>query len=149
MEYGKAIMKDWCNFCGGPKEGCTCKSSEEFLAMGNKYQKRILGTAAPKLGQPGCKLDQGKPDLLTALQQFPDALAAVSEISRYGAEVKGYGWNSWKEVEDGEERYKRAMIRHASVTGPDDESGLSSAAHTAWNVLASLSFEIKRENGDG
>ena len=97
------------------------------------------------IGDPGAKMDAGKDDLLTVLQTFPDALAAVSDIVKYGAEIKGYGWGAWKEVPQGEERYKRAAIRHLIAYGNDDESHLLHAAHAAFNALAVLSFEIERK----
>ena len=86
------------------------------------------------IGDPGAKMDAGKDDL-----------AAVSDIVKYGAEIKGYGWGAWKEVPQGEERYKRAAIRHLIAYGNDDESHLSHAAHAAFNALAVLSFEIERK----
>tara|TARA_R110000803_G_scaffold206702_2_gene274137 strand:+ start:855 stop:1214 length:360 start_codon:yes stop_codon:yes gene_type:complete len=98
-----------------------------------------------QLGEAGAKMDAGKEDLLTVMQAFPEALAAVSEIAEYGAEKKGYGWGAWKDVPDGEERYKRACIRHIIKPGADKESKLSHAAHAAWNALAVLSLEIKNK----
>ena len=97
-----------------------------------------------KLGEPGAKMDAGKPDLLTSLRQFPNALAALSDVSIYGAETKGYGWNAWKLVPKGEERYRQACVRHISTADFDDESGLAHAAHAAWNALAVRECEMKR-----
>lgn len=106
-----------------------------------------LGAKDPtgkKLGDPGAKMDAGKDDLVTALEQFPNAIAAVSEVCKYGAEIKGYGWSAWRDVPDGTARYKKALVRH--VIGPeiDEESGLDSLAHAAWNALAILEFEINK-----
>jgi len=96
-----------------------------------------------QLGEKGAKLDRDKPDLLTALEQFPNALAYVSEVCFYGAEVKGYGWESWKHLKSGETRYKRACVRHLSITGADSESDLDHMKHAAWNALATLEFMHK------
>lgn len=98
-----------------------------------------------QLGEPGAKLDLGKQDLLTALRTFPRALSLVSEVARYGAEDKGYGWGAWRHVVDGESRYTKALVRHLIVTGDDQESKLPHAAHAAWNALAVLELSLEDE----
>ena len=76
---------------------------------------KTLDPTGKILGEPGAKMDAGKPDLVTAL-----------------------------DVPDGSARYKKALVRH--IVGPDfdEESGLRSLAHAAWNALAVLEFEINK-----
>jgi hypothetical protein len=89
-------------------------------------------------------MDNGKIDLLTVLQQFPNALDAVSQICNYGAVEKGYGWEAWRSVTNGFTRYKRALLRHAIKDGVDSESKLLHSSHAAWNALAVLEFELRK-----
>ena len=96
------------------------------------------------LGEDGAKMDNGKIDLLTVLQQFPNALSEVSKICNYGAVKKGYGWEAWRSVTNGFTRYKRALLRHAIKDGVDSESKLLHSSHAAWNALAVLEFELKK-----
>lgn len=95
---------------------------------------------------PGAKLDQGKPRTGLVLGAFSRALTEVAQVGTFGAEK--YSDNGWLEVENGEQRYRDALFRH--LLAPDDtdpESGLSHLAHAAWNVLAILELEIRREDG--
>jgi hypothetical protein len=94
------------------------------------------------LGDAGAKMDEGKPDLFTAIKEFPNALAAVAEVAKYGAEIKGYGWGAWRHVPHGVRRYARACVRHLVKDGLDNESVLQHSAHAAWNALAKLELEI-------
>jgi hypothetical protein len=74
------------------------------------------------------KHDQDKPryDLLP-----PIAIDELAKILTFGAEK--YAPNSWQNVDDGEERYRAALLRHtfAIQRGEliDEESGLPHAAH--------------------
>lgn len=91
---------------------------------------------------PGAKLDAGKaPVLRGALQYFPRALTAVAEVSAFGAGK--YTWGGWESVPDGIARYGDAMARHVLADGADEQSGLSHAAHAAWNALARLELMLR------
>lgn len=72
------------------------------------------------------------------LSQMPQAFEAVIEVADYGA--KKYSPNGWKEVPQGQERYKEALLRHvlAYAAGNiiDVESNKQHLAHAAWNCLA-------------
>ena len=97
--------------------------------------------------EPGAKLDAGKSSVYQgAYSYFPRALAAVAEVSQYGATK--YTWKGWESVPDGINRYENAMGRHIGYEveeGPQDkESGLLHKAHRAWNDLASLELYLRQ-----
>lgn len=92
---------------------------------------------------PGAKCDAGK-TLGGLLGDFSLALTAVAEVGTYGANK--YTRGGWQQVPDGEQRYTDALWRHllAEQQQPlDGESGLSHAAHMAWNALARLELELR------
>jgi hypothetical protein len=96
--------------------------------------------------QPGAKLDDGKsPVMRGAIQYFPRALAAVADISQYGATK--YTWKGWESVPDGVNRYSDALGRHLvleACEGPiDPETGMLHAAQVAWNALARLELMLR------
>lgn len=99
-----------------------------------------------RANEPGAKLDSGKVKAHLMLSGFSLALREVAKVTTYGAEK--YSPNGWLEVPDGEQRYADAMMRHIllSVREPfDAESKLSHIAHAAWNVLAILELELRKE----
>jgi hypothetical protein len=96
------------------------------------------------LGDPGAKVDAGK-CRAGVLDAFPRALAAVAAIGEFGLQ-KGYGRDSWLEVENGAQRYRDAFWRHLlqeQTEGLDLQSGLPHRWHTLWNLMASLELELK------
>lgn len=95
--------------------------------------------------EPGAKLDAGKaPIMRGVIGYFPNALAAVAEVSDFGA--RKYTWGGWRSVPDGHARYSDAMMRHivkeCSEGAIDDETNLTHAAHAAWNALARLELML-------
>lgn len=96
----------------------------------------------------GHKNDLGKPRLGLVLGDFANALQAVGAVGTFGAEK--YTDSGWITLENGQQRYTDAMLRHfmqeASGEEADGESGLLHAAHTAWNALARLEL-LLRERG--
>jgi hypothetical protein len=97
--------------------------------------------------EPGAKLDSGKPSVYRGLlDYFPRACTAVAEVSSVGA--KKYTWKGWETVPDGFSRYSDALARHLlaeSIDGAlDKDTGLTHAAHTAWNALARLELLLKK-----
>lgn len=97
--------------------------------------------------EPGAKMDAGKsPVLQGALQYFPRAIKAVSDVSHVGA--KKYAWKGWEAVPDGINRYGDAMGRHIlaeTIEGPiDHETQQLHASQTAWNALARLELILRR-----
>lgn len=127
---------DVCKECLHDIDKCIC------LAQGPKPP-----SSAEEMDQhaPGAKLDQGKVRA-GILLQFGGALNAVAEVCTYGAEK--YSRGGWQHVDNGEERYTDAMMRHFLAEEreiADEESGLRHAAHAAWNALARLEFMLKED----
>jgi hypothetical protein len=98
--------------------------------------------------EPGAKLDSGKPDL-SLLVMFGRALQAVGTVSTFGA--KKYTRGGWVFVPDGYNRYTAAMLRHVlkeNESAVDSDSGLTHAAHAAWNALARLELMLRANERD-
>lgn len=94
-------------------------------------------------GAPGAKLDAGKPDA-SLLLDFGKALMAVAEVGTFGA--RKYSRGGWQHVENGQERYTAALLRHLMQgEGEDPDSGLLHDAHAAWNALARLELRLRRD----
>ena len=79
----------------------------------------------------------------------PSALKALAEVLTFGA-VK-YAPNSWQLVENAEERYLDALIRHLEAyrSGErlDPESGLPHIAHLLCNAAFLSYFDSKEPHG--
>ena len=92
---------------------------------------------------PGAKFDADKPRLGLVLLDFKHALNAVGRIGTFGAAK--YSDGGWLYVENGEERYTSAMLRHLFVDEDyDPESNELHAAHAAWNALARLELMLRK-----
>lgn len=96
--------------------------------------------------EPGAKLDDGKRKLYTHLIcYFPRALEAVCEVSEVGA--RKYTRDGWKSVDNGEERYADADVRHmfAEAKGElvDFDTKLYHSAQKTWNSLAKLELMLR------
>lgn len=67
----------------------------------------------------------------------------IVKVFHYGA--KKYAPDSWKNIPDGFERYRAALMRHmmAYLKGEriDPESGLQHLAQVAWNAIAMLYYD--------
>jgi hypothetical protein len=96
---------------------------------------------------PGAKLDAGKAEYDMVLFSFPGALALVDQIGKFGA--RKYTKGGFLDVPDGPRRYTNAMLRHVTKElggeANDPDSGLSHAAHAAWNALARLELALREE----
>jgi len=107
------------------------------------YQELDPGNKDPHT--PGAKLDAGKTRLGLVLGSFAFALEEVGKVGTFGAQK--YSDDGWTQVENGQERYTDAMLRHylAEAGGQecDVETGLSHAAHCAWNALARLDLMLR------
>lgn len=94
----------------------------------------------------GVKHDSGKPLAGLMVKDFAGALLAVSEVTTFGAGL--YAPSNWRVVDNAEDRYWNAMIRHildyAAGDTKDSDSRLPCLAHIAWNVLALLQFEVEK-----
>lgn len=85
----------------------------------------------------GKKFDSGK----TQYHLMPvKALEQVNRVLMHGAQK--YGEGNWRAVEDAEQRYFNAAMRHmhAWLNGEcsDDESGLPHLAHAACSLMFML-----------
>jgi len=102
----------------------------------------------------GRKYDEGKAPMGQGLlAYFPEALWEVAQVSRYGKEKyeTTYAERNWTKVEDGEQRYLDAALRHitAHLTGQtyDLESGHPHLAHAAWSILAARELGVANLRG--
>lgn len=99
--------------------------------------------------EQGIKYDNGKPRLGEMIKDFSEPLKEICKVWSFGADK--YSKGNWKLVENAEDRYTNALIRHLvaeNTEGYDKESKILHAAHVAWNAIARLHFIIKskREN---
>lgn len=80
------------------------------------------------------KYDKGKLDY-TLIP--PVAMEGAAQVLTFGASK--YGANTWKDVENGKQRYLAACMRHieAHRRGEllDNESGISHLAHAMTNLM--------------
>lgn len=78
------------------------------------------------------------------LKYFPDALAAVAELSRIGNEQHNPGKPlHWDRSKSGDEL--DALTRHLMEAGTTDADGVRHSAKVAWRALANLQKEIERD----
>ena len=76
------------------------------------------------------------------LRYFPDALAAVAELSRIGNEQHNPGKPlHWDRSKSGDEL--DALTRHLMEAGTIDTDGVRHSAKVAWRALANLQKEIE------
>lgn len=73
----------------------------------------------------------------------PEFIESVGKVLTFGASK--YEPNNWQNVEDGEDRYYAAVLRHLMAyrkgEEKDPESGLSHLEHAACNIMFLLHFE--------
>lgn len=97
-------------------------------------------TIVPKDLFVGRKNDQGRNRLDLIEPQF---IEDVGEVLTFGAAK--YEPNNWQNVEDAEDRYYAAALRHLMAWRRgevvDEESGLSHLKHAATNLMFLLHFE--------
>lgn len=93
------------------------------------------------------KYDKGKSRVDLLLRGCPNAIESIGDVLGFGASK--YKENSWQGVEDGENRYLAALIRHliAYQKGEelDKESGLPHLSHAATNAMFILELYYKRQ----
>lgn len=78
------------------------------------------------------------------VKYFPDAMAAVAEVSRIGNEQHNPGqplhWARGKSQDHGD-----ALLRHQVDAGTFDTDGVRHSAKVAWRAMAQLQEEIERD----
>lgn len=80
--------------------------------------------------------------------QFPNALQALSKVTKYGHEKyleHDKDWLNFKRVENAFENYTNAMQRHfiqEEIEKTDTESEFEHIYHTAWNAMARLEIYL-------
>lgn len=76
-----------------------------------------------------------------------DLIEKIVEVYHFGA--RKYAPNTWKQLEDGENRYRAALLRHLVEHQKgnlrDEESGLLHTQHLCWNAIALLHFALEKE----
>lgn len=100
--------------------------------------------------QPGAKLDAGKSRVWLCVSGFARALEQVANVTTQGA--KKYTPDGWMTVQDGESRYMDALGRHLLKLGTgeknDADTGCHHLAQVAWNALAALELELRRDEAE-
>lgn len=94
----------------------------------------------------GVKHDNGKPLIGDMIIDYKVQLLELCKVFEHG--TKTYGLGNWKQVENGEERFTNAMIRHLLREDEvyDEETGLLHAAQVFFNAGARLYFILERMN---
>lgn len=78
------------------------------------------------------------------LKYFPDALAAVAELSRVGNDQHNPGRPLfWDRSKSGDEL--DALTRHLLQAGTIDTDGVRHSAKVAWRALANLQKELEQD----
>ena len=94
----------------------------------------------------GVKLSDDKAPMGMILRQFPLALEAVAERSKFGHEKyieSDQDWMNFKRVPNAEEQYFNASVRHLAEIGEEDSIEHLKAA--AWNILAALQLKLEND----
>lgn len=80
------------------------------------------------------------------LDYFPDALAAVAEVSRIGNDQHNPGQPlHWAREKSSD--HPDCALRHIAERGKRDTDGGRHTAKAAWRILAMLQLEIEAERG--
>lgn len=94
--------------------------------------------------ETGIKNDQDKLKPTLLLNDMPLAIKAVLEVLKFGAEK--YSEGNWLNVDNGEDRYRNAGLRHLlAVEEKDSESGLDHLSHAVTSLLMELELKLRRE----
>lgn len=102
----------------------------------------------------GAKHDAGKLPAHSVLVYFPRAIEQVAAVIAHGEKLHGY--NTWHTIPEPIRRYNEADIRHAIelCKGNTHDTGANGShlhhlAHRAWNALALLELEMRKEETHG
>lgn len=111
----------------------------------NRAIPAFLQTPKPATGLPtDPKARKALPVCTGVLDYFPDALAAVAEVSRIGNDTHNPGqplhWSRGKSMDHAD-----CLLRHLVERGTVDADGGRHSAKVAWRALAILQLEIEAE----
>jgi len=99
----------------------------------------------------GLKYDNGKPLVGTMLDVFPNAFMYIGALIQFGT-TKYPSPTNWKNVKDGQKRYKDALMRHLlkHCLGEkiDPETKLPHLTSVCWNALAILELYLMEKNNE-
>lgn len=100
----------------------------------------VTNITKPSQAITGRKDDQEK-NRLDLIE--PEFIEGVGKVLTFGADK--YEPNNWQKVEDAEDRYYAAVLRHLMAwrkgEKTDSESGLSHLDHAACNIMFLQHFE--------
>jgi hypothetical protein len=80
------------------------------------------------------------------LDYFPNALAAISEVSRVGNEQHNPG-QPMHHARGKSTDHANKVLRHLIDRGKKDSKGIRHSAYAAWRALALLQEEIEQQDG--
>ena len=121
-------------------------SKKELL---EQNRKRGLGGAPTRATSLPDEASQRKnfPIASGVLDYFPDALVAISEISKAGNDQHNAGLPlQWTRSKSGDE--SDTCMRHFLQRGTIDTDGKRHTAKAAWRMLAILQKEIEQEQDE-
>jgi hypothetical protein len=119
-----------------------------FCGLCRIYFDKYKGCSCPNSRvEPGRKFDGEKPRLNLLMQEVPYGLEQLALTLQLGEDK--YGRGNWREVENKEDRYLAALLRHLVAYNKgeklDPESGLSHLAHVASNAMFLLDNEASKQ----
>jgi hypothetical protein len=108
------------------------------------YQGEIEGCTPATVIPTEAAARKAIPLYTGCLRYFPDALAAVAELSRIGNEQHNPGkplfWDRSKSTDELD-----ALVRHLMDAGTIDVDKVRHSTKVAWRALANLQKEIERD----
>lgn len=132
---GYKITEKRSNVCQLSRNIFDCIDSQAMITK----MKNSEGANTPSGEFKNDRLDDKLRWELLPMEEVED----VVKVFHYGA--KKYAQDSWKNVPDGFERYRAALMRHmmAYLKGEriDPESGLQHLAQVTWNAIAMLYYD--------
>jgi hypothetical protein len=144
------------DFCAGskvPVAEYTIRNDPTKYVKNGAFETKgvdMLGGDLYKPATSGMKFDGGKPRFSLLRFGCANALRGIANVLTFGA--KKYAAHSWKEVDDGIDRYWSAMERHMNriailgLEARDDESGELDIDHVNTNGLF-LAELIRKQYG--
>lgn len=125
---------------GAPTRATQTYPPDPFVGPGGAPTRATLLPEDPKLRK-------NFPVASGVLDYFPDALVAISEISKTGNDQHNPGLPlRWTRSKSGDEA--DTCIRHFLQRGTRDTDGMRHTAKAAWRMLALLQKEIESEQSE-